>query len=334
MRAAVFDASLPRRPPGRIGCRPARVAGLRAAALLAAALVCVSGCVELTTGFGAPPAATAPADTDAARRASELETPARPSVRDRARAARLTRDGRARYARRPSADLVGAARALGEAAKLGDTSAQLLLAQNEQLRPEGERDQAGALLWLTRAAVRGNAVAQFQLAQAYASGQRVRREPSWADVWYERAARQGYRESMQALGQRRASGAGLDTDELEAYRWLTLAVRNGLKPLERDRAAAAKLLSAEERAALDAEIAAWKPIQAEPSPDMALTRFVQAELVANGFDAGPADGRLGARTLRALVAYKRTLGDASPSEEITPAVVMSLRGAAAVRATP
>ncbi|MBM3525126.1 MAG: hypothetical protein FJX57_19445, partial [Alphaproteobacteria bacterium] len=262
------------------------------------------------------------------------ETPPRITARDRTRAATLTRDGQTRLARKPTPDLAGAARALGEAAKLGDPAAQLLLAQNEPLRAEGERDPAGALLWLTRAATRGNAAAQFQLAQDYATGQRVRRESSWADVWYERAARQGHRESMQALGQRRAAGAGMDADELEAYRWLTLAVRSGVKTLERERAAAAKLLSTEERTALDAEIIAWKPVLAEPSPDLALIRFVQAELVANGFDAGPADGRLGARTLRALSAYKRSMGDANPSEEITPATVMTLRGAAAGRTTP
>lgn len=311
-----------------------RLRGARRSLVVAAALVLLAGCADTTDELEAQRTLATTIDADAARRAAELETPPRPSQRDRTRAATLTRDGRAKLDRKPQADLAGASRALGEAARLGDPAAQLLLARNEPLRPESERGTAGSLLWLTRAATRGNAAAQFELGQDYAAGQRVRREPSWADLWIERAARQGLRDAMQALGQRRATGTGRDADELEAYRWLSLAVRAGARPLEAERAAAAKQLSAEERTALDAEIAEWRAVGAETVPDVALIRFVQAELVANGFDAGPADGRLGGRTARALAAYKRTLGEANPTDDITPAVVMALRNAAAARPSP
>ncbi|MBL8701967.1 MAG: peptidoglycan-binding protein [Alphaproteobacteria bacterium] len=298
------------------------------------AVLVLAACVDLSEAGNAATAADPKADADAARRASELEPAPRIQPRDRARAATLAKEGRTKLARKPQSDLAGAARALRESARLGDPDAQLLLAQNQTLRPEGESDDAAAVAWLTRAAVRGNAAAQLELAMDYASGRRIRREPSWADMWFERAARQGNREAMLTLGRRRAAGEGRDVDELEAYRWLAIAVRAGVKDAERERAAAAKLLAPDERAGIDAEIAAWRPVATEPSPDMALIRFVQAELVANGYDAGPADGRLGARTARALAAYQRVQGERDPGEEITAATVMALRNTAAARPTP
>lgn len=301
------------------------------ATILVFATLALGACTELYDQGGATSASSTIADPDSSRRVSELESAPRVAPRDRARATALLKEGRTKFARKPSADVAGAARALRESARLGDSEAQLLLAQNETLRPESERDVAASLTWLTRAAVRGNAPAQFQLAQDYATGRRVRREPSWADVWYERAARQGHREAMLTLGLRRAAGDGRDADELEAYRWLTQAVRAGAKQVERDRSDAAKLLTPEERSAIDAEISAWRSVSAEPSPDVALVRFLQAELVANGFDAGPADGRLGVRSQRALVAFKRTRGDINPSDEITASVAMALRDAAVKR---
>ncbi len=294
--------------------------------------VLLAGCAELFDTREEPAPPPPAADADDARRAVEMAVPQRPQPRDREQAATLTRQGLAALKRKPSPDLAVATRALDQAARLGDADAQYALATDAALRSTQERDPAVALLWLTRSATQGQPRAQFALAEAYANGTRVRREPSWADVWYERAARQGHREAAMALGQRSRDGAGRDVDEAAAYRWFGTAMRLGVKQAERDRTDMGKLLALDERQEIDAELAGWRPVTSEASPDPALIRFVQAELVANGFDAGAADGRLGARSVRALVAFKSALGEAKPSNEITPASVLALRKAAIARA--
>ncbi len=294
----------------------------------------LAGCAELFDARDEVPPPPPAVDVDDARRALELSTPQRPQSRDRDRAATLTRRGLAFLKRKPSPDLAAATRALEEAARLGDADAQLALATDDALRSAQERDPPIALLWLTRAAAQGNPRAQFALAEAYATGKGVRREPSWADVWYERAARQGHREAAMVLGRRNRDGAGRDVDEAASYRWFGAALRLGVKQAERERTEMAKLLPLDERQEIDAELSGWRPVTGDASPDPALIRFVQAELVANGFDAGAADGRLGARSARALAAFKSTRGEAKPSSEITPASVLALRQAAVDRAPP
>ena len=292
----------------------------------------LAGCAEIFDARDDAPPPPPPIDADDARRAVEVTPPVRPQPRDRERAAALATQGITKLNQKANPDMAGATRLLEEAARLGDADAQLALATHAALKAAQERDPPVALLWLTRAAAQGNPRAQLALAQEYASGKRVRREPSWADVWFERAARQGNRDAALTLGQRNRDGTGRDADPAAAYRWLTTALRLGVKQVERDRAEMAKQLPSDERQEIDAELAGWRPVTGEVQPDPALIRFVQAELVANGFDAGAADGRLGTRSARALVAFKSTRGEAKPSSEITAASVMALRQAAVDRA--
>ncbi len=303
----------------------------RFASLLLFAVV-LAGCAEFTDSREDTPPPPPAIDADDARRSIELTTPPRMQPRERERATLLTRQGLAQLNRKPAPDLAAAARALDEAARLGDADAQFALATHEGFRAAQERDPAIALLWLTRSAALGNPRAQFALAEEYASGKRLRREPSWADVWYERAARQGLRDAAMTLGQRNRDGAGRDVDQAGAYRWFSTALRLGLKTAERDRNEIVKELTAEERQEIDAELTGWRPVTGDAPPDPPLIRFVQAELVANGFDAGADDGRLGNRSARALVAYKTMRGEAKPSNEVTAASVMALRQAAVDRA--
>jgi localization factor PodJL len=298
---------------------------------IVAVLVALAGCADVPAPDPSPAMSQA-ALAEEARRASEL-APARHPAADRARASALMREARARRAR-PGADRAAVAVSIRNAALLGDRDAKFLLATDEDLREATERSPEGALAWLTRAAVQGLPRAQFALAEEYANGLRIRREQGWANVWYERAARQGNVDAARALARRARSGAARGVDDEASYFWSSIAVRLGARDAIRDRAEAAALLAAEERQEIDAIVAAWRPVGGveDIQSDAALTRFIQAELVANGYDAGPDDGVMGARSVRALIAFKSAMGVARPTDAFDPATILALRDAAIARA--
>jgi TPR repeat protein len=295
-----------------------------------AVLAALAGCVDAPVPE-ASPAITQAAPAEEARRASEL-SPTRHSAADRARASALMREARARLAR-PGADRAAVAASIRNAALLGDRDAQFMLATDEEWREANERNPQGAIAWLTRAAVQGLPRAQFALAEEYANGLRVRREPGWANVWYERAARQGNADAARALARRARSGVVRGVDDEASYFWSSIAARLGAREATRDRTDAAALLTVEERQEIDAIVAAWHPIGSaeDIQSDAALTRFVQAELVANGYDAGPDDGVMGARSVRALIAFKSAMRIGRPTEAFEPATILALRDAAIER---
>ncbi len=300
----------------------------RAAPLLAL-IALAGGCAQ--TPPAPPPAIEAPRLTAAEER-RRLDELAPPRGADRARASAAMREARAALARRPE-DRISAAAALRDAARLGDRDAQFMLATDEALRLPEEAGAEGALAWLTRAAVQGLPRAQFTLAEEYASGRRIRREPGWANVWYERAARQGDGEAALALARRARAGLVRGVDDAAAYFWSSIALKLGLREARRDRDEAGAALGADDRRDIDAVAAAWRPVAGgeRVTGDPALTRFVQAELVANGFDAGPDDGVMGPRSTRALIAFKASQGTGRPDESLDVATILALRDAALSR---
>jgi hypothetical protein len=72
-------------------------------------------------------------------------------------------------------------------AELGDTEAQLALAEQQLAADAQQRDPAAALRWLERAADAGSAPAQARLALLYESGDLVDADPEQALVWLRRA---------------------------------------------------------------------------------------------------------------------------------------------------
>jgi localization factor PodJL len=240
---------------------------------------------------------------------------------ERAAAAANLRDALARQDVAASdADRASAAALLATAAERGDPDAQYILGLGDSLQPATERDPERAARWLARAASQGHARAQYALAQAYIDGSGVRRDPAWANMWLERAARRGHGPSQRALALRMLAGEGGPANETEAYRWLAIAVASGQSDAARYRDALGVRLESANRAAIDAEAAAFHPVMgAEAWPDPALVRYVQTALAARGFDAGPPDGVWGRRTRAALVRY------AGGDGRLSPPVVARLR---------
>ena len=137
-------------------------------------------------------------------------------------------------------------------------------------------DYAKAIAELKPLAEQGEAGAQYLLAETYFGGHGG--TTMEALKWMTAAADQGYAQAQARLGLIYATGRGVATNNVEAYRWFSLAAKladpkqqKNLKTVSQtNRTVVAKSLSPEQRAKVDAEVAAWKPNgaveTATPSP--------------------------------------------------------------------
>ncbi len=185
------------------------------------------------------------------------------------------------------------------------------------------RDEQRALALLTRAAEGGQPEAQFLLAQAYADGEGVAQEPAWATMWYGRAAAAGHTASQYRLALAYANGVGTVISFVDAYKWATIAAASGHDEAGKLRAGLAGRMIREEIAPATKAAADWRPNASEVRPDEPLIRFVQFSLRQLGYDGGPVDGVLGARTRGAIKAA--TQREQLHTDQITPTLVDWLR---------
>jgi cell division septation protein DedD len=131
------------------------------------------------------------------------------------------------------------------------------------LLTKGEYDKA--IVELKPLADQGDAGAQYLLAETYFGGHGG--TTMEALKWMTASAEQGYAQAQARLGLIYGTGKGVATNYIEAYRWFSLAAKHAdpkqqrnLKTIsETNRTVVAKSLSPQERAKVDAEVAAWKP---------------------------------------------------------------------------
>jgi TPR repeat protein len=236
---------------------------------------------------------------------------------------------------------------LTAAAEQGDAVAQHDLAVRYLDGKIVSRDNKLALKWLERAASQGMAAAQHRLAAMYADGQGVAADANRAAMWHTRAASQGHPGSQHALALAYASGRGVNRSEASAVEWLGRAARSGNaasqarlaeryetgrgvardagKAAEWYRRAAAKgdAGAAARLKELAATTAPTPPAPTPPAPTTAATEpalagatlldrlgvaEVQRLLARLAFRPGPADGILGARTVREIKLYQSFAG--------------------------
>jgi localization factor PodJL len=190
------------------------------------------------------------------------------------------------------------------------------------------RDTGAARDWYRLAADQGNIRAMHNLAVLYATGIEGASEPKTAADWFLRAAQHGMRDSQYNLGILYARGVGVDQDLGESYRWFRIVGAAGDKDAQSKMEEVGKTLAPEERARIDAEIAAWKP---EPRIDAVNTvnvpanwneaagqsasvdmskaiRNVQAILLKLGYNPGRPDGVVGAQTQSAIRKFQEKTG--------------------------
>jgi TPR repeat protein len=171
------------------------------------------------------------------------------------------------------------------------------------------QDEATAAMLFGDAAAQGHAEAQYILATLLTNGRGVPQDHVWAALWYSKAARQGLAQAQSVLGLMYLAGLGVPVDHMTALQWLSIAARFGDAPARAALASLSGTLNENERAALARTAAAWTRSADGGATDRAATQFLQQNLARLGYDPGPADGLMGARTQTALEEFRARVGE-------------------------
>ena len=206
-----------------------------------------------------------------------------------------------------------------------------------------ERDYVRAADWYQLAAEQGNALAMHNLAVLNAKGD-LGSDPDMKSAleWFTRAAELGVKDSQVNLGILYTKGMGTRENLEEAYKWFAIAAKAGDQDAASKRDTLAQILRPEqlEQARGAAEI--WKPTPIDAGANVAevrpewksgapvarisqadMVRQAQALLTRAGFDPGPADGIMGAKTRDAIRAFQEKSG--LPADgQVSPALLDAL----------
>jgi len=158
----------------------------------------------------------------------------------------------------------------------------------------------------------------------------------YADALYA-YERQDYRQALQLfnnlattgdihaqymLGRMHETGTGISQDYVTAHQWYNLAAAGGHRHGAAARDAVAARMTAQQISEAQRAARAWQPMTASPThppPAETLSRQemvagIQRELNRLGYDAGPVDGQMGARTRSAIRDYQGAVGLARDGE--------------------
>jgi localization factor PodJL len=251
----------------------------------------------------------------------------------------------ARYAdgRGLAADPKAAVNWYQRAADAGFAPAQYRLASIYEKGMGVDRDISRARALYAQAAAQGNTSAMHNLAVLNATG--VEGKPDFAEAarWFKEAAERNVRDSQYNLAILYARGNGVPQDLAQSYKWFAVAAMQGDQDAAQKRDEVANALGAEKLKAAKAEVDLWRatPVNEDvnnpivpddwiakanttASIDMKKAiRNIQAILNNNGFDAGPADGALGKKTVEAIKAFQKKVGQ-EPTGKIDEALVKEL----------
>ncbi len=200
-----------------------------------------------------------------------------------------------------------------------------------------------AKTWYQLAAEQGNASAMHNLGVLFAMGNEGAPDNESAVAWFRKAAEYGVRDSQYNLGILTAKGVGTPQDVEESYKWFSLVAQNGDKDAAGKRDEVAKAMRPEQLEKARADVKLWKPLpldQAANAPELPAkwqasgeqtasvdmkkaVRNIQLILNKNGYDAGPADGVMGAKTKNAISAFQKANG-LPVTGDVSPALVEAL----------
>lgn len=141
------------------------------------------------------------------------------------------------------------------AAEQGNAYAQVSLGSLYDNGTGVAKDSQQAAVWYRRAADQGNAKAQFLLGMKF----QMDRDYPLSALWIAKAAEQGYPDAQAILGSLYASGTGVAKDYPSAYFWTLLATTNNQMQVAEVRDLASTFLTPQQRAKVQADVAAWKP---------------------------------------------------------------------------
>jgi localization factor PodJL len=193
------------------------------------------------------------------------------------------------------------------------------------------KDLAAAQMWYTQAADSGNVKAMHNLAVLYAEGAGGSPDLVRASALFRQAAERGVRDSQFNLAILHARGLGVQQDLVEAYKWFGIAASSGDEESAKRRDIIGGALSEGDKARAEEAIATFQPVPLIPGANEVLipeggwadaasstsvdlrdenelVALVQKLLAENGYDPGPADGMLGAKTIDAITAFQTKEG--------------------------
>ena len=189
------------------------------------------------------------------------------------------------------------------------------------------KDLNTARLWYERAAEAGNRMSMHNLAALYAGGQLGKQQFDSAAKWFEEAAARGLTDSQFNLGMLYARGLGVPQDLSASYKWFSIAALSGDKDSAKARDDIARSLGADKVAAVQAEVAAFKPVSIDLAANFApigtwsktfdpgetiasrdIVANVQKALGKLGYDIGTPDGVAGKKTAEAIKSFEAATG--------------------------
>ncbi|MFZ2099183.1 MAG: SEL1-like repeat protein, partial [Oricola sp.] len=249
----------------------------------------------------------------------------------------------------PGSDMKEAVRWYEMAAELGYAPAQYRVGNAYEKGIGAERDLDAAKSWYQLAAEQGNASAMHNLAVLYATEVDGKRDMDTAAHWFLEAAELGVKDSQVNLGILAARGEGVQQDLAESYKWLALAAKAGDADAATKRDEVAKFMRPDQLEQARGAVELWKarPVDVAvnsielpdawktsgeatasapqaPAVDMKKAiRNIQAILNKSGYDAGTADGVMGAKTRSAISQFQKDNG-LLPTGEVDKALVDKL----------
>lgn len=251
--------------------------------------------------------------------------------------------GRYAEGRGTKANLAEAAKWYERAADAGFAPAQYRIGNFYEKGTGVARDVAKAKTWYQMAAEQGNASAMHNLAVLFAMGADGTTDNDSAGRWFTKAAELGVKDSQFNLGILSAKGVGVPQNLEESYKWFALVAKSGDKDAAQKRDEVANALRPEQlqRARASAEL--WKPKDLDlesnditipdawmesPSKTASIdmkqaVRNIQLILNKNGYDAGGADGVMGAKTTEAITRFQKDNG-MQPTGKVTEELVRAL----------
>lgn len=229
------------------------------------------------------------------------------------------------------------------AADKGLAPAQYRLANLYEKGTGLPRDMSLAKRYYEMSAMAGNASAMHNLAVIYASGADGNQDYAKAAEWFEKAADHGVSDSQFNLAILYARGEGVPQNLVASYKWFGVAAKGGDSDAAQKRDEVGNALKPDELERARTEVAQWnpQPLDADAnqvnSPDewngkglstasvdmKKAIRNIQAILNKNGFDAGIADGVMGAKTVAAIKAFETSIGQ-EPTGKISDKLVNEL----------
>jgi localization factor PodJL len=225
-------------------------------------------------------------------------------------------------------DLAAAAKWYELSAEKGFAPAEYRLASLYEKGTGVTRDLEKARTMYLSAAEKGNASAMHNLAVLFATGAAGTPDFNEAARWFKSAADLNVRDSQFNLAILYARGSGVPQDLTESYKWFAIAAKQGDQDAAQKRDEVANAMGADQLKDAKAKLDLWKPAVLDDAannpivPDAWVAksnttaaidmkraiRNIQAILNNNGFDAGTPDGEMGKKTVSAIKAFQKSVG--------------------------